>query len=148
MCEGVCVCMYVYVITWHADAGVVAYLVQTGCIILAGVWATLIHILLASWASISTCTLTSERAFCVYTHPTMLTRVWSWHTEINISATARNNKLQCMQTVASKLTTSKSTLPFIVIVTVVEVVACNSQLVNESAWNTSMVKTGKQVVLC
>lgn len=70
----VCVCVHVF-LTWHADAGVIADLIQTSGVVLAGVRAALVHILLAARSHVATCAVTDEGALRVLARAAVLTRV-------------------------------------------------------------------------
>lgn len=62
-------------LTWHAQTGEAANLIQAGGIILAGVGMTLVDVHLTARPCVAFQTLTVEGAICIHTLPCVLARV-------------------------------------------------------------------------
>lgn len=68
--------------TWHAQTCEASNLIQTGCIILAGVRMTLIDVHLTTRPCIALQTFTVEGTICVHTLSCMLTRIAIGHSTL------------------------------------------------------------------
>lgn len=71
-----------YVLTRHANTGVLPNAIQTCAIILARTWSAFVDILFTSRSSITPDTVTGEGAVRVHTLTTMLTRVGPWWSKV------------------------------------------------------------------